>query len=97
MRINVELTPAVALVCCQAVLNFLLHDNQCVAQLLHLLWGAARLFPVLLNENQRVAQLLHLFWCPDMLFPVLVNGNERVAPLLHLFWCAARQFLSVVK
>ena len=40
----------------------LVNENQRVAQLLHLVWCAARLFQVLV-KNQRVAQLLHLFWC----------------------------------
>ena len=69
-------TPALVLVCCQAVF---VDENQRVAQLLHLFWCASRPFQVVVNENQRVAQLLHLFWCAARLFQVLLNENQGVA------------------
>ena len=67
---------------CQAVSRCCVNENQRVAQLLHLVWGAARLFQVLLNENQRVPQLLHLLWCVARLLQMLVNESQRVAQLL---------------
>ena len=75
----------------------LLNENQRVAQLLDLVWCAARLFHVLLNENQLVAQLLDLFWSAARLFHVLLNENQRVAQLLDLFLVCCQAVSCVVK
>ena len=92
-----SLTPALVLVCWQAVSKvnqrvaqllhlFEINENKCVAQFLHLCWCAGKLFQRLEMENQRVAQLLHLFWCAVRLFQRVETENQRVAQLLHLFW-----------
>ena len=63
----------------------LLNENQSVAQLLDLIWCAARSVLKLESTCSSTSAL-----CAARLFHVLLNENERVAELLELFWGAGR-------